>query len=147
VLERDPGPRSPTAEVWWARLDGRTPVVLLPGGRAIRVVPPATPEQRRGFVVLSGEEAADDRERQRIIAAAGPDVGAVGAEVAIGTAEGLPFEGVVRVAFPRDGRIFCTWETTLTPDDLIERAGRLSAGKQRQLVIVLRLAGWQPTGL
>jgi mRNA interferase MazF len=129
-----------SGEVWWARLDGRTPVVLLPEGKAIRVVGPATAEQKRGFVVLTGAEAADDRARERIIAAAGPSIGAVGAEVSVGTAEGLPFEGVVRVAFPRAGQIFCTWETALTADDLIERAGTLSSEKQHQLDVVMRLA-------
>jgi mRNA interferase MazF len=127
-------------EVWWARLDGRTPVVLLPGFLAMRVVAAATAEQKQGFVVLTGAEAADDRTRERIIAAAGPASGAVGAEVSIGTPEGLPFDGVVRVAFPREGHIFCTWETALTADDLIERAGVLSAEKRRELEIVLRLA-------
>jgi mRNA interferase MazF len=127
-------------EVWWARLDGRTPVVLLPGFPAMWVVAAATAEQKRGFVVLTGAEAADDRTRERIIAAAGPGSGAVGAEVSIGTPEGLPFDGVVRVAFPREGQIFCTWETALTAEDLIERAGMLSAEKRRELEIVLRLA-------
>jgi mRNA interferase MazF len=126
-----------SGEVWWARLDGRMPVVLLPGGQAIRVVRPATPEQRRGFLVLSDVDA---RTRNRMIAAAGLSIGAVGAEVPVGTAEGLPFEGVVRVAFPRAGRIFCTWETAVTAGDLLERAGVLGPEKQRRLDIVMRLA-------
>lgn len=124
-------------EVWWARLDVRAPVVLLPGGGAIRVVRPATAEEKRGFLVLTGAEAADDRVRERLVAAAGRTVAAVGAEVAI---DGLPFEGVVRVAFPRAGQIFCTWETAVTADDLIERIGALSPGTQRRLETVLRLA-------
>lgn len=129
-------------EVWWARLDGRAPVVLLPGGGAVRVVKPATAEEKRGFLVLTGVEAADDRVRERIVAAAGPEVAAVGAEVAIDGLpfEGLPFEGVVRVAFPRPGRIFCTWETAVTADDLIERIGALSPETLRRLETVLRLA-------
>jgi hypothetical protein len=69
-------------EVWWARLEKEQPVVLLRGGdktelRAMRIVPPATADQKRGFVVLSGEEACDIRERTRIVAAAGA-VGGVG---------------------------------------------------------------------
>jgi mRNA interferase MazF len=133
-------------EVWWARLDGRTPVVLLSDGRALRVVSPATPAQKRGFVVLTGAEAADDRTRDRIIAAAGPGARAVGAEVSVGTAEGLPFEGVVRVGFPRAGQILCTWETGLADDDLLERAGVLSPAKQHQLDVVMRLAEPLPPG-
>lgn len=125
--------RSSPGEVWWARLDERVPVVLLPGA-AVRVVEPATTGQKRGFLVLTGAEAADDETRERIVAAAGPAVSAIGAEVEI---EGL---GVVRVAFPRAGKIFCTWETELSDDDLIERIGRLSPEKQRELEIVMRLA-------
>jgi mRNA interferase MazF len=127
-----------SGEIWWARLDGRTPVVLLGGGAAIRIVAPATAGQKRGFVVLSGAEAADDHTRQRLLAAADPSVGAVGAEVAI---DGL---GVVRVAFPRAGQIFCTWETALAADDLIERIGALPPETQRQLDVVMRLARAEP---
>jgi mRNA interferase MazF len=123
-----------SGEVWWARLDGRTPVVVLPDGKAVQIVEAATEEQKVGFLLLSGAEAADDDTRARLIAAAGPSVAATGAEVAV---EGL---GVVRVAFPRAGTIFCTWETALTDDDLIERITVLSPGKQRELEIVMRLA-------
>jgi mRNA interferase MazF len=126
-----------SGEVWWARFDGRVPVVLLPDGAAIRVVTPATDSQKQGFLVLTGAEAADDEVRRRMLSAAGPSAGVIGAEVAI---EGLPFEGVVRVAFPRDGHIFCTWETALAPEDLIERITVLSPERQRQLDIVMRLA-------
>ena len=77
---------------------------------------------------------------QKIVASAGAAVGGVGVEVEIGTREGLSQEGVVRVAFPRDGHIFCTWLVTLTRDYLIERAGALSSTKLRQLENVLRLA-------
>jgi mRNA interferase MazF len=132
-------------EVWWARFDGRTPVVLTAGGEAgafaaMLVVAPATDEQKRGFVVLSGAEAADERERERIVGEAGPGVGGVGAEIEVGVAEGLPFDGVVRVALPHPDRIFCTWLVTLTADDLIERAGVLPAEKRVQLDVVLRLS-------
>jgi mRNA interferase MazF len=127
-----------SGEVWWARLDGRTPVVLLGGDRAIRVVEPATDDQRRGFLLLTGAEAADDETRERMLAAAGPSIIATGAEVGIA---GL---GVVRAAFPRGGKVFCTWETALTGDDLIERIAVLPADTRRQLDIVLRLAGPQP---
>ena len=121
-----------SGEVWWARLDARTPVVLLGGGRAVRIVEPATDEQKRGFVVLTGAEAADDETRERMLAASAAT--ATGAEVEI---EGL---GVVRVAFPRAGKIFCTWETTLTDADLISRITVLPPETQRQLETVMRLA-------
>ncbi|MDT4991697.1 MAG: mRNA interferase MazF [Actinoplanes sp.] len=48
--------------------------------------------------------------------------------------------GVVRVALPRDGRVFCTWLLALTPDYLIGRIGVLSPEKLRQLDNALRLA-------
>ena len=132
-------------EVWWARVDGKRPVVLLSGPeagefRAMQIVAPATAAEKRGFLVLSGEEASDDQERERAIAAAGAAVVAVGVEVAIGIREGLPDEGVVRVALPRDGRIFCTWLVTLAPEDLIERAGELSPAKREQLDTAMRLS-------
>jgi mRNA interferase MazF len=141
--------RVEAGEVWWARFDGRTPVVLLPGSEAgswpaLPVVAAATNEQKRGFVVLTGAEAADQQVRERIVGAAGPGIGGVGAEIEIGVAEGLPFDGVVRVGFPSADRIFCTWLMTLTPDDLIERAGLLPVEKQRHLDVVMRLA--QPAG-
>jgi mRNA interferase MazF len=131
-------------EVWWARLEKEQPVVLLCGGdktelRAMRIVPPATADQKRGFVVLSGEEACDIRERTRIVAAAGA-VGGVGVEVEISAPEGLPSAGVVRVALPRDDRIFCTWLLTLTPDRLVRIIGALSSEELRQLDNALHLA-------
>jgi mRNA interferase MazF len=133
-------------DVWWARLEEETPVVVLSGTeaaelRAIRVVRPATAAEKRGFVVLSGEEAADVQARERIIAASGPAIGGVGIEIrARGPLEGLPYAGVVRVALPREGRIYCTWLLTLTPDHLIRPIGSLSAAKLRHLDNALRLA-------
>jgi mRNA interferase MazF len=131
-------------EVWWAFIGERCPVVLLSGDepefRAMRVVAPATAEEKRGFVVLSGEEAADSQVMHRVLGSAGTGVGGVGVEVEIGTREGLPHDGVVRVALPRDGHVFCTWLVTLTRDSLIERAGTLSRTKLDQLANALRLA-------
>jgi len=132
-------------EVWWALVDERRPVVLLSGGqqpeiRAMQIVAPATIDEKHGFVVLSGEQASDPGTIQRV-ASASADLRAVGVEVEIGTVEGLPHEGVVRVVIPRAGHIFCTWLVTLTRDYLIERAGALSATKLRQLENALRLAG------
>jgi mRNA interferase MazF len=132
-------------EVWWALLGERCPVVLLSGDRqpeirAMQVVAPATAEQKRGFVVLSAEQAADSRVMQQVIGAAGIGVGGVGIEVEVGAPEGLPHDGVVRVALPRDGRIFCTWLVTLTRESLVERTGALSRTKLDQLTNALRLA-------
>ncbi len=132
-------------DVWWARLEEETPVVVLSGTeaaelRAIRIVRPATAAEKQGFVVLSGEEAADVQARDRVIAASGPAIGGMGIEIEVGGAEGLPYAGVVRVALPREGRIFCTWLLTLTPDHLIRPIGSLSAVKLRHLDNALCLA-------
>jgi mRNA interferase MazF len=66
---------------------------------------PATIDQRRGFLLLSGEDASDPRTMQ-IVASAGTDVRAVGVEVEIGPREGLAHDGVVRIALPRAGHFF-----------------------------------------
>jgi mRNA interferase MazF len=130
-------------EVWWAFIGERCPVVLLSGDeepefRAMRIVAPATAEQKRGFVVLSGEEAADSQVMQQILGSAVTTV--TGIEVAVGTHEGLPRGGVVRLALPRAGHVFCTWLVTLTRESLIERAGALAPTKLDQLANALRLA-------
>ncbi|SNQ47428.1 MazF family transcriptional regulator [Frankia canadensis] len=103
-------------EVWWADFGERRPVVLLsePSNatfQAMHIVEPAT-----------------------------VDITGVGLEVALGSADGLPLEGVVRVAFPRPGRVPCTWLTTVTEQDLIERAGALSESKVGQIREALRLS-------
>jgi len=103
-------------EVWWALLDEKRPVVL-----------------------LSGDEAAELRAMQ-IVAPADLDIADVGIEVRLGAEEGLANDGVVRVALPRSGLIPCTWLVTLTRDDLIAQAGRLSPTKLSELADALRLA-------
>ncbi|AEV85389.1 hypothetical protein ACWT_4369 [Actinoplanes sp. SE50] len=133
-------------EVWWAEIDGKQPVVLLSGGpgpafAAVQVVEPATPAQKIGFVLLSGAQAVDADERCRILAAAGPDTRAGGIEVFLGAEEGLPRSGVVRLALPREGKVFCTWEATVSVDSLVERIGTLSPAKLRELDTALALAG------
>ena len=139
-------------EVWWAFVDERCPVVVLSGEgaseiSAMRIVTPATAEEKRGFVVMSGEEATDPQRVRKLIdsasnsASAGVRVGAIGVEVEIGLDEGLPERGVVRVALPHDGHVFCTWLVTVTPDHLLERAGELGSTKLDQLRNALRLAG------
>ncbi|MFG2045506.1 hypothetical protein [Dactylosporangium sp. NPDC048998] len=133
-------------EVWWTAFDREWPVVLLSGGdcpqfRAMQIVAPATAAQQRGFVILSAEVAADARKRAQAVAAAGPAIGGMGIEVQLGEDEGLLRAGVVRMALPRAGRIFCTWQLCVTRDALIEHAGTLSAAKMRELEIAVRLAG------
>jgi mRNA interferase MazF len=151
-------------EVWWALIDERRAVVLLSGEeasefRAMQIVAPATIDEKRGFVLLSGEEACEPQAIQ-LGASASDDIRGVGVEVEIGTREGLPHEGVVRVALPRTGHtpwirsggpsrgpqaeslvVPCTWLVTLTQGYLIERAGALSSAKLAQLENALRLAG------
>ncbi|GAA0567627.1 hypothetical protein GCM10010172_59680 [Paractinoplanes ferrugineus] len=133
-------------EVWWARIDENRPVVLLSGGAgpefaAVQIVEPATPAQKLGFVLLSGEQAVDVEERRRILATAGPDTRAVGIEVFFGAEEGLAHRGAVRLALPQDGRIFCTWDTTVSAESLVARIGRLSPVKLHELDVALALAG------
>ncbi|RST12998.1 type II toxin-antitoxin system PemK/MazF family toxin [Streptomyces sp. WAC05374] len=103
-------------EVWWVEFDERRPVVLLPG-----------------------DEAAGLRAMQ-VVAPAGVDIRDLGVEVAVGATEGLPFEGVLRFAFPRPGFTPCTWLTTVSRDDLVERAGVLSSVKLSEIEDALRAA-------
>ena len=103
-------------EVWWAQVNGVQPVVLLSG--------------------------ADDREIQAIfvVAPASADIEGVCIELPIGRDEGLPDAGVVRVATPREGAIPCQWLVTLGQQDLVKRAGALSAEKLQALARMMQLA-------
>jgi mRNA interferase MazF len=101
-------------EVWWAEFDERRPVVLL------------SEEASSGFLAM------------QVVTAAGTDISGLGTEVAVGVPEGLPFEGVLRFVIPRPGFTPCTWLTTLGRDDLIERAGALSAAKLSEIDNALR---------
>jgi mRNA interferase MazF len=92
-------------EVWWVEFDERRPVVLL------------SDEDPSGFRAM------------QVVAPADTDISGLGIEVAIGVQEGLPFEGVLRFAYPWPGFTPCTWLTTLTRDDLIEQAGTVPAAK------------------
>lgn len=103
-------------EVWWALLDEKRPVVLL------------------------SRDGAEELRAIQVVAPAGTDITDVGIEVRLGNGEGLANEGVVRVALPRTGFIPCTWLVTLTRDDLIKQAGRLSPAKLHELADALRLA-------
>jgi mRNA interferase MazF len=76
----------------------------------------------------------------QVVAPAGVDISDLGVEVAVGAMEGLPFEGVLRFAFPRPGFTPCTWLTTVSQDDLLERAGALPYAKLDEIEDALRLA-------
>lgn len=104
-------------EVWWVEFD-----------------------ERRLVVLLSGDDASGIQVMQ-VVAPAGVDITGLGVEVAVGAMKGLPFEGVLRFAFPRPGFTPCTWLTTVSRDDLIERAGALSSAKLSEIEDALRLRG------
>jgi len=70
-----------------------------------------------------------------------PGVRAVGIEVTIGADAGLVPGGVVRVAPPLHGHIFCTWLVSLSAEYLVERVGELSPAKLDELGRAPRLAG------
>ncbi|WP_329286628.1 type II toxin-antitoxin system PemK/MazF family toxin [Streptomyces sp. NBC_00691] len=103
-------------EVWWVQFD-----------------------ERRLVVLLSGDEPAGIRVMQ-VVTPAGVDLSGLGIEVRVGAGEGLPFEGVLRLAFSRPGFTPCTWLTTVSRDDLIERAAVLSSLKLNEIDDALRLA-------
>ena len=101
-------------EVWWAEFDERRPVVLL------------SEDEPSGLLAM------------QVVAPADADISGLGIEVAVGIQEGLPFEGALRVVFPRPGFTPCTWLTTLSRDDLIERAGAVSTAKLSEINDSLR---------
>ena len=96
-------------EIWWVEFDERRPVVLL------------SEDEPSGFRAM------------QVVAPADTDISGWGIEVAVGVPEGLPFEGVLRFAFPWPGFTPCTWLTTLSRDDLIERAGAVSTAKLSEI--------------
>jgi mRNA interferase MazF len=96
-------------EVWWVEFDERRPVVLL------------------------SEDGPSGFRAMQVVAPADTDFSGLGIEVALGVPEGLPFDGVVRFAFPRPGFTPCTWLTTLSRDDLIEQAGSVPATKLSEI--------------
>ena len=79
------------------------------------------------------------------------DISGWGIEVAVGVQEGLPFDGVLRFAFPHPGFIPCTSLTTLSRDDLIEQAGAVSAAKLSEIDDALRTSEqrteWTPAAV
>jgi mRNA interferase MazF len=94
---------------------------------------------QRPVVLLSEGDAGELRAIQ-IVAPANTDLADAGIEVELGADEGLEAKGVVRVALPRPGLIPCTWLATVTRDDLIEQAGKLSPAKLAELTDALRRA-------
>jgi mRNA interferase MazF len=115
-VDSAPGGHMRRGEIWWVEFDERRPVVL-----------------------LSGEDPSGLRAMQ-VVAPAETDISGWGVEVAVGVQEGLPFDGVLRFAFPHPGLTPCTWLTTVSGDDLIERAGAVSAAKLREIDDALRRA-------
>lgn len=111
-------------EVWWAEFDERRPVVLL------------------------SEEDPSGLRAMQVVAPADTDISGLGIEVAVGVQEGLRFDGVLRFGFPWPGSTPCTWLTTLRREDLIERAGAVSAAKLDEIDDALRAseqqAEWTP---
>ena len=105
-----------SGEVWWVEFD-----------------------QRRLVVLLSGDEASGFQAVQ-VVAPAGVSFGGLGVEVLVGAADGLPFEGALWFGFPHPGYTPCTWLTTLSSDDLIERAAMLSAAKVSEVEDAVRLS-------
>ncbi|MYS12214.1 type II toxin-antitoxin system PemK/MazF family toxin [Streptomyces sp. SID6041] len=103
-------------EVWWVQYD-----------------------ERRLVVLLSGDDASGIQVMQ-VVAPAGVDISGLGIEVPVGASEGLPFDGVLRLAFPRPGLTPCTWLTTVSRDDLMERAAVLSSAKLSEIDDALRLS-------
>jgi mRNA interferase MazF len=89
-------------------------------------------------VILSVGEMADIQ-AMHVVASASTNIQGYAVEVPVGILEGLPHEGVLRVAFPRPGYINCHWLITLTRADLVEYAGALSPEKLSQLKDALRL--------
>jgi len=104
-------------EVWWAEFDERRLVVLL------------SEEEPTGFSAM------------QVVAPAQADISGLGIEVAVGVPEGLPFDGVLRFGIPWPGFTPCTWLTTLSREDLIERAGAVSTAKLSEIDDALRASG------
>lgn len=86
-------------------------------------------DKRRPVVLLSRDEAYSVRALV-IAAPVSTTVRGFAVEVKVGSSEGLPRVGVIN----------CDWLVTLPKADLLERAGKLSATKTRQLDSALRFA-------
>ena len=81
--------------------------------------------------MLLSEDEPSGFQATQVVAPADTDISGLGIEVAVGVLEGLPFEGVLRFAFPWPGLTPCTWLTTLSRNDLIERQAQCPPPAQR----------------
>jgi mRNA interferase MazF len=88
--------------------------------------------------VLLSDEGPSGFQAMQVVAPADADISGFGIEVAVGAPEGLPFDGVLRFAFPGLGFTPCTWLTILSREDLAELAGVLPAGKLSEIDDALR---------
>ena len=86
-------------------------------------------DKKRPVVLLSRDEAYAVR-AMVIVAPTTTTVRGYAVEVKVGRREGLPRESVVN----------CDWLVTVPKEDLLQRAGTLSASKLRQLEDALRFA-------
>lgn len=82
--------------------------------------------ERRRVVLLS-----DDGRAVQVVEPSGVDIDGLGVEVPV-------LDGVVRVGFPQPGFTLCTWETTVTVDDLLSPAGRASEAELDEIEEALR---------
>lgn len=89
----------------------------------------ANVDKRRPVVLVSRDEAYEVRSLV-IAAPTTTTIRGYAVEVKVGRREGLPRECVIN----------CDWLVTLPKEDLLERAGALSAAKLRQLDDALRFA-------
>jgi mRNA interferase MazF len=92
-------------------------------------------------VVLLSQDGADKVLAIMVVAPASASIDDHTVEVKVGAREGLPLEGVVRVALPRPGRINCSWLVTLSQTNLLERVGALSSAKLGRFNDAFRRAG------
>ena len=102
-------------------------------------------DERRRVVVLSTD--GPGFASIRLVDPAAHDISGLAIEVGVGIEEGLPFEEVVRFAFPRPGATPCTWLVDLGRQDLIERVGVLSMAKMEEIDVAVDSAGLDPVTL
>ena len=78
--------------------------------------------RRKCPVVILSRERPDTVRAMIVVAPANTNIDGLAVEVTVGALEGLSFDGVLRVALPRRGRINCHWVVTLPTANLLERA-------------------------
>src|SRR5262249_29948081 len=102
--------------IWWVNFDERCPAVFLSS---------LTADAVRAILIVAPAQSKIDQLL----------------EIDVGPVEGLPFEGVVRIALPGPGYIPCTWLVTLSPTAFLDHIGNLSDTKLSRLDEALRRAG------